>query len=106
MTIRRMKGKKLKYVLDTIAMHLICTKQFDEQNCSEHLQTKYQFSKQNFSSPRTYATLEEKYETMRKMVYYKMPIQREKKPGRNCEWIRMLGELEKSIILKDFCTYY
>ena len=24
---------------------------------------------------------------MQKMVYYKKPIQRKKKPGQNCEWI-------------------
>ena len=79
-------------------MDFIHAKHFDEENCSGQLYTKYKLSKQNFSSPRTYATLEEKYETMRKMVYYKMPIQRKKKPGRNCEWIKSLSELEHSII--------
>ena len=80
-----------------IVTNLICTRVFQEQNCSDHLQNKYQFSKQNFLSPTTYATLEGKYETIRKMVYYKMHIQRKKKPGRNCEWIKLLSELENSI---------
>ena len=84
--------------METIAMDFIHAKHFDEENCSGQLYTKYKLSKQNFSSQRTYATLEEKYETIRKMVYYKMPIQRKKKPGRNCEWIKSLSELEKSII--------
>ena len=92
------RKKKLRNLMETIAMDFIHAKHFDEENCSGQLYTKYKLSKQNFSSPRTYATLEEKYETMRKMVYYKMPIQRKKKPGRNCEWIKSLSELEHSII--------
>ena len=45
-----------------------------------------------------YATLEGRYDSMQKMVYYKMPIERKKKPGQNYEWIKLLSELENSII--------
>ena len=44
-----------------------------------------------------YATLEGRYDSMQKMVYYKMPIERKKKPGQNYEWIKLLSELENSI---------
>ena len=61
--------------MEFIATDLICARVFKEQNCSDYLQNRYLFSKQNFSSPTSYATLEGKYETIQNMVHYKMPIE-------------------------------
>ena len=70
----------------------------ESSNSPHYLHIKYDFIEENFSSTETYATFKLKFDTMRMMVYYEMPVQRKRAPGKNCDWIRHLSHTENHII--------
>ena len=66
-------------------------------NCSEFLKQNV-FLEDKFTSASTFNVLVERFETISVMVYHEMPVQRMKKPGKNCVWIKEMTNLEVIII--------
>ena len=95
---KRERQKLLKKILNSIANDLSNQNPMESSNSPHYLLDKYDFIEENFSSTETYATFKLKFDTMRMMVYYEMPVQRKRAPGKNCDWIRHLSHTENHII--------
>ena len=72
-------------------------KPFETLNCSEFLQ-RNGFLKEKFTSISTFNILVERFETISVMVNHEIPVQRIKKLGKNCVWIKEMKKLEVLII--------
>ena len=97
LTSEKERKKQLKKEVSTLAYKVMNTKGIHTLNCSDFLQ-KNGFLKEKFTNTSTFNILVERFETISVMIYHDMPVQRMKKPGKNCAWIKDMTRLEVLII--------
>lgn len=91
------KKKQLKREILAVANQIMRTPSFGAIDCRKYLEDRG-FLEKNFTKESTFDLLLDRLETIRLMVYYKMPIQRLSFPGKNCFWIKEMTNQEIVII--------